>query len=163
MPNFLVPMVSRQLYCIPVQQLRPFDIHEFCLLTFWHLVSPMQCGRLPLICVPLGVLLSVIAPVTAASVFFGLVYSLVTLRRRKACDDWIMDWAKIPLNTTHSEWPSLNPSARMLHPWLVPIIRMLLDESPLIVHCSLDLLRKSPASANLSSNKVHNYKYQRSN
>ncbi len=47
----------------------------------------MQCGRLPLICVPLGVLLPVIAGDTAASVFFGLVYSLVTLRRRLAIDD----------------------------------------------------------------------------
>ena len=31
------------------------------------------------------------------------------------------------------------------------------------VYEALGLLRKSQASANLSSNKVHNYKYQRSN
>src|SRR4028118_1752535 len=91
MPNFLVLQVSTQLYCIPVPQWSPFDIHGFYLLMFWHLLSPMQYGRLPLICVPLGVLPPVIAGNTAASVFSGLVYNLVMPRRCLTIDDSIAD------------------------------------------------------------------------
>ena len=126
MPNFHQIQVSRQLYCTPVQQWTPLDIHEFCLLMFWHLVSPMQCGRLLLICVLLGVLLSVIALHTTPSVFFGLVYSLVMLHRCLAIDAGIMDLVKIPREMTHSEWSSLHPSAQMSHLSLAPITRMLL-------------------------------------
>ncbi|MEG4343621.1 hypothetical protein QUB70_10065 [Microcoleus sp. A003_D6] len=43
---------------------------------------------------------------------------------------------KIPPNRPHSWLSLLHPSAQMLNPWRVPITRMLLDEIPLIVHCS---------------------------
>ena len=49
-------------------------------------VSPMQCGRLLLIYVLLGVLAVLIAGDTAASVFSGQVYSLVMLRMCLAID-----------------------------------------------------------------------------
>src|SRR4028118_2363269 len=48
-----------------------------------------------------------------------------------------MDLAKIPPNKPHSLLSLLHPSARMLHLSPALINRMLLDESPLIVHCSL--------------------------